>query len=207
MKDRSPNPDTTPPAQDTTRFWTLPNALCVGRFLGSFALLPLALARLDHWFVGVYLVLITTDLVDGPLARKLHQRSDLGAHLDSVADLTLNGCLLAGVAILCWDVLQHEFVLIGAVIVTYGLSQLFGFLKFGRLISYHTYIAKSTQWLAMLAAISLVLGWSVWPLRVAAIAAIVGNLEAIAITAVLGKWRSDVPSLLRAWPGSGSDGE
>ncbi|MFT4551059.1 MAG: phosphatidylglycerophosphate synthase, partial [Verrucomicrobiales bacterium] len=188
-------------------FWTLPNALCVGRLVGSFALLPLALAGLDHWFVGVYLVLITTDLVDGPLARKLHQRSDLGAHLDSVADLALNACLLAGVAILCWDVLQHELVLIGALIASYCLSLLFGFLKFGRLISYHTYIAKSTQWLAMLAAVSLVLDWSVWPLRVAAVAAIVGNLEAIAITAVLGKWRSDVPALLRVWPGSGSGRE
>ena len=190
-----------PPEPIEPKFWTVPNALCVGRFIGSFALLPLALAGLPYWFVGVYLVLISTDLVDGPIARRLHQRSDLGAHLDSVADLTLNACLLAGVAVLCWDVLEHELLLVGAVVASYGGSQLFGFLKFRRLISYHTYLAKLTQWLAMFAALGLVLGWSVWPLRVAAIAAIVGNLEAIAITAVLAKWQSDITTLLRMWPG------
>ena len=55
-----------------------------------FALIPSALADLPYWFVGAYLVLITTDLIDGPIARSLHQRCELGAHLDSVADATLN---------------------------------------------------------------------------------------------------------------------
>ena len=203
MTDDPPGGDSHSTEPDTTRFWTVPNALCVGRFVGSFALLPLALAEWSYWFVGVYLVLILSDLIDGPIARSLHQRSDLGAHLDSVADLTLNSCLLVGVTFLCWEVLQHELVFIGALVVSYGASQLFGFLKFRRLISYHTYIAKSTQWLAMFGAVSLVLEWSVWPFRVAVIAAIVGNLEAIAITAVLVKWQSDVPTLLRVWPRHG----
>ena len=185
---------------DTRKFWTLPNALCAGRLVGSFALLPLAVADLPYWFVGAYLILITTDLIDGPIARKLHQRSDLGAHLDSIADLTLNSCLLVGVTILCWDVLQHELFLVGAGVASYGLSVLFGFWKYRRLVAYHTYIAKSTQWLAMIAAVCLVLDWSTWPFRVAAIAAIVGNLEAIAITGVLAKWQTDVPTLFRVWP-------
>jgi phosphatidylglycerophosphate synthase len=200
MEDRLPTPESTPSGHDTAKFWTLPNALCVARFIGSFVLLPLAVAGLPYWFVGTYLVLIISDLVDGPIARSLHQRSDLGAHLDSVADLTLNSCLLAGVAILCWDVLQHELLLIGAVIASFGMSLLFGFWKYGRLISYHTYIAKTTQWLAMIAALSLVLDWSTWPLRVAAITAIVGNLETISITAALAKWQADVPTMFRVWP-------
>lgn len=39
----------------------------------------------------------------------------------------------------------------------------------------------------MVATVSLVLDLSVWPLRIAAIAAIVGNLETFAITAVLAR--------------------
>lgn len=200
MKNSSSNAHDPQPDRGGPRFWTVPNALCAARFIGSFVLLPLAFAGLPSYFVGTYLVLITTDLVDGPIARKLHQRSDLGAHLDSVADLTLNACLLAGAAILCWSELRHELYLVGAVVLSYAVALLFGFGKFGRLISYHTYIAKSTQWLAMFAAVSLVLGWSIWPLRVAAIAAVLGNLEAVAITAVLAKWQSDVASLFRVWP-------
>ena len=195
-------PDHVPPGggEDTQSFWTLPNALCAGRFIGSFALVPLALANLPYWFVAAYLVLITSDLIDGPIARKLHQRSNLGAHLDSLADLTLNTCLMVGVVILCWDVLQHEVAFIVAIVASYGLSMLFGFWKYRRLIAYHTYIAKSTQWLAMLAAVFLVLDWSVWPFRIAAVAATIGNLEALAITAVLARWQTDVPTLLRVWP-------
>ncbi len=181
-------------------FWTLPNALCTGRFIGSFALLPLALADLPYWFVSAYLVLITSDLIDGPIARKLHQRSNLGAHLDSVADLTLNSCLLVGVVILCWEVLRHELILIGTIVISYGVSMLFGFWKYKRLIAYHTYIAKSTQWMAMIAAVCLVLDWSVWPFRVTAVAVTVGNLEAMAITAVLARWQTDVPSIFSVWP-------
>ncbi len=183
--------------QDTSSFWTFPNVLCLARFMGSFILLPIALADMPYWFVSVYLLLITSDLVDGPIARKFHQRSNTGAHLDSIADITLNACLLAGVAILCGKNLQHELLLVGFVIGSYCLSPAFGFWKFRRLLSYHTYVAKSSQWLAMLAAVSLILEWSVWPLRVACIAAILGNLEAIAITAVLKKWQTDVLSFFR----------
>jgi phosphatidylglycerophosphate synthase len=186
--------------KDTSSFWTLPNMLCLARFTGSFVLLPIALADMTYWFVSIYLLLITSDLVDGPIARKFHQRSNTGAHLDSIADVTLNACLLAGVAILCSTTLQHELLLVGLVIGSYCLSQVFGFWKFRRLLSYHTYAAKCSQWLAMLAAVSLILDWSVWPLRIACILAIFGNLEAIGITVALKEWQTDVLSFFHVWP-------
>ncbi len=155
---------------------------------------------MSYWFVGLYLIVIATDLVDGPIARRLKQRSDIGAHLDSVADVVLNACLLAGVLILCWDLLRDELLLIGAAVASYGLSLSFGFRKFGRFLAYHTDVAKLTQWLAAFAAVSLILEWSEWPFRVAAISAILGNLEAVAITSVLTIWQTDVSTLFRIWP-------
>jgi len=180
-------------------FWTIPNLLCIARFIGSFALLPIALAKMPYWFVGTYLLLLTSDLIDGPIARKFHQRSDTGAHLDSIADITLNAGLLAGAAILCWETLQNELLFLGLMIGSYGFSQAFGFWKFRRLLSYHSYAAKFSQWLAMLAAISLILDWSAWPFRLAAIVVTLGNLEAIAITTVLTKWQTDVLSFFHIW--------
>ena len=184
---------------DRPGFWTLPNALCVFRFAGSFALLPVAAAGSPYWFAAIYLVLITTDLADGPIARRLHQRSNIGAHLDSVADLALNTCLLVGVLVLRWDVLRGELLLIGAIVASYALSLGLGYWKFGRLPAYHTYIAKLTQWFAMIAAVSLILEWSVWPFRVVAVSAVVGNLEAVAITCVLTKRQTDVSTVFRLW--------
>ena len=91
-------------------------------------------------------------------------------------------------------------MMVGAAVASYGLSLSFGFWKFGRFRAYHSYVAKLAQWLAMFAAVSLILEWSEWPFRVAAISAIPGNLEAVAITSVLTIWQTDVSTLFRIWP-------
>ena len=181
-------------------FWTIPNFLCLFRIIGSVSLLPIAAADLPLWFVGTYLVLIFTDLIDGPIARKFHMRSDLGARMDTIADLTLNACMVVGVLTLRWDVLLDEIYLLSGVLICYAASTAFGLIKFRRMLAYHTYLGKTTQWLAMAAAVSLVLEWSIWPFRIAAIASIVGNLEAIAITYRLKKWQADVPTVFRVGP-------
>ena len=181
-------------------FWTIPNFLCLFRIIGSIALLPIAKADLPLWFVGAYLVLIFTDLIDGPIARRFHMRSDMGARMDTIADLTLNACMVLGVLTLRWDVLLDEIHLLSGVLFCYAASTVFGLIKFRRMLAYHTYLGKTTQWLAMVAAVSLVLEWSIWPFRIAAIASILGNLEATAITFVLRKWQADVLSFFLVWP-------
>jgi CDP-diacylglycerol--glycerol-3-phosphate 3-phosphatidyltransferase len=172
--------------------WTIPNALCVSRLVGSFLLIPIAIVGLRYWFVGVYLLLVFTDLIDGQLARWLKQQSDLGARLDSIADVVLNGCLLLGVSILCWESFQNELLLIGAAVTSYFISAVTCLWKFGRFPAYHTIIAKTTQWLTAIAAVSLTLGWSVWPLRVTAISSVLANVEGTAITLLIDRWRADV---------------
>ncbi len=97
--------------------------------------------------------------------------------------------------ILCWDTLQHELIWLGVGIGSYLITTGAGLLKYGRIPSYHTYGAKASQWLALFAGICLVLGWSVWPLRLAAISVTLTNLEATAITFVLKEWRADVRTI------------
>ncbi len=181
--------------------FNIPNAICVVRMLGSLTLLVIAIAGLRWLFIATYFVLIVSDLVDGPLARWLKQKSALGALLDSVADAFLNFCLIVGASILCWEILRHEFIWISVAIVLYVVGIGIAFSKFGRLPAYHTWAAKTTQWLAAIAAVSLILDWSVWPLRVAAIGATLTNLETIAITMTLKQWRTDVLSLYSLWCG------
>lgn len=179
---------------------TVPNVICIIRLVGSFGLLAVAWTGQPYWFVGLFLVLSLSDWIDGKLARWLHQRSDLGARLDSTADMVLYAALIGGAVILSWDLLKHELVWLAVGLGSYALTTGAGLWKYGRVPSYHTYGAKGTQWLAMIAGVCIILGWSVWPMRIAVIAATLTNLEATAITCVLKEWRADVLTIFHVWP-------
>lgn len=180
--------------------FTIPNLICMGRMAGSLVLFGFALAGWRYWFVGLFLALSLSDWIDGKLARWLHQRSDLGARLDSAADAILYAALIGGALILSWDQLQHELIWLAVGIGSYLLTSGAGLWKYGRVPAYHTYGAKMTQWVALVAGICLVLNWSVWPFRFAVIAVTLTNLEATTITCVLKEWRADVLTLFHVWP-------
>ncbi len=180
--------------------FTIPNVICMGRMAGSLVLLAFAVAGWRYWFVGLFLILSLSDWIDGKLARWLHQRSDLGARLDSAADAALYAALIGGALILSWNLLQHELIWLAVGIGSYFLTSGAGLWKYGRVPAYHTYGAKLTQWVALVAGICLVLHWSVWPFRIAVIAVTLTNLEATTITCVLKEWRADVLTLFHVWP-------
>jgi len=71
------------------RIWTVPNQITLLRlgFLPFFLILILY-DRYD-WALIVLVFVALTDAVDGYLARRLHQKSALGAYLDPIADKLL----------------------------------------------------------------------------------------------------------------------
>ena len=180
--------------------FTIPNVICMGRFVGSFVLFGFAVLGWRYEFVVLFLVLSFSDWIDGKLARWLHQRSDLGARLDSTADAVLYAALLGGALILSWEILQHELIWLAVGVGSYVVTSLAGLWKYGRVPSYHTYGAKFTQWLAMIAGVCLILKWAVWPMKVVVVAVTLTNLEATLITLALKSWRADVLTLLHVWP-------
>jgi len=177
------------------RYLTIPNVICFLRVLGSLCLIWVAIAGYAKVFVISFVGLSLSDWIDGKLARWLNQRSDFGARLDSASDSILYACLLIGSLILKWDVLQHELVWIGVGLGSYALTTGYGLWKYGRVPSYHTYGAKTTQWLVLGGAVAMLLDVSVWPLRVAVIAGTLTNLEATAMTYRLPVWTADVLSI------------
>ena len=66
---------------------TAPNVVSCVRFLLLPGLLGLAWLGRDRLFLLVLTLSLLTDLLDGQLARWLNQRTELGAKLDSWADL------------------------------------------------------------------------------------------------------------------------
>ncbi|MDF1488480.1 CDP-alcohol phosphatidyltransferase family protein [Tessaracoccus caeni] len=76
------------PAQqfDTDRVFTIPNVLSFIRLLGVPVFCWLIIAGYDRAAIAMLAVFGLTDWFDGYLARRLKQRSPLGAKLDPIAD-------------------------------------------------------------------------------------------------------------------------
>jgi CDP-diacylglycerol--glycerol-3-phosphate 3-phosphatidyltransferase len=193
--DKSNPGNLSPDATDRLQF-NVPNALCAIRLAGSLVLIGVALVGRPLPFLGVFLFLAATDWVDGRLAVWLRQRTTFGARFDSVADAAMYGALLFGCIWLKGDVLRAESGWIAAALVCYSVSCASSLIKFGRLPSHHTYSAKMAWLLTVIAGASLLADWSIWPLRVAMVAASLANLESTLITIVSKQWKADVPT---AW--------
>jgi cardiolipin synthase (CMP-forming) len=71
------------------RIWTVPNQITLLRL--GFLPIFLILISYEHyrWALAVLVVAGLSDGIDGMLARKLNQRSSLGAYLDPIADKLL----------------------------------------------------------------------------------------------------------------------
>jgi cardiolipin synthase len=141
---------------------------------------------------------LLSDLVDGFVARKLNQVSGLGAKLDSWGDFAI----YMTVPICAWwlwpDLIRREAPFVIAVVASYTVPVTLGFLKYGRLTSYHTWGAKLSAVLIGSTALLLFAGGPAWPFHIATPVLVLAELEEIAITAVLPKWRSNVPSFWHA---------
>ena len=95
--------------------------------------------------------------------------------------------------------LRSELGWIMLPLVTYLISTVAGFWKYRRWPSYHTRAAKTCWFLIMVGAIGLFIDWSLWPLRVALVAAAITNIEALLITIISPSWHADVTSIYHAW--------
>ena len=176
----------------------LPNLLSGLRL----ALVPalLALAWSDHptAFLCLFAFSLSTDVVDGFLARRWKAGSELGAKLDSWGDLAT----YAVFPLCAWwlfrekVVAQAGFVL--AALFAFVVPTLVGLAKFRRVTSYHTRAAKAVA-IVMGAGLLLFLGFdSPWLFQAAVVLLLVEAIEEIAITAVLPQWRANVPSIFSA---------
>lgn len=187
-------------ADPSGRFLTLPNVLGLIRLVGSPGLVVLAAAGRETAFLLLFLVLTFTDWIDGKLAKWLDQRSALGARLDTAADGAMYGALLIGLGLLKADVFVAEWPWIAAGCAAWALSAGVSLVRFGRVPSYHTRLAKTSWLLALATVVALfTVGW-VWPLRATAAAVTLTNLEATLISLKLRERRVDVSSIFALPP-------
>ena len=176
----------------------LPNLLSCFRLLLVPVLLALAWSGCSKLFVVALILSLLTDAVDGFFARRFNAASRLGAKLDSWADLATYLALPFCGWWLRPDVLRAEAPYLITPIAFYLAAVGFGFWKYRRLTSYHTWSSKALAIVAAIVMLAFFLGGPGWPFRVLAPLAVLSLLEEITITALLPEWRANVPSLLHA---------
>lgn len=187
-----------PQSRRGTAVLTLPNLLCSIRIIGSGILLAVAWAENHTAAFALMVALLVTDWLDGKLAVFLKQRSTIGPVLDSIADLCMYVCVIASVLLLYPDVIARNWPWVAAVAGSYVLAITAGLVKFRRWPSYHAWLAKISWLAAAIGFVALFAGWSEWPVRVAAALVTIGNLEGVAITLILPRRETDVPSVFHA---------
>lgn len=176
----------------------LPNLLSMLRIAAVPVLGMLAwLGAAPAYLVGLVLTL-ATDVADGFLARRFGCQSERGAKLDSRADLLLYATLPLFAWWLFPDLLRREAGYLFVAIAAFTIPIAIGFLRFGRLTSYHTWAAKGTAVLMGVGMLSLFAGGPAWPFHLAVVGLIYEAIEEIGITFVLSEWKSDVPTLWHA---------
>ncbi|NQY26653.1 MAG: CDP-alcohol phosphatidyltransferase family protein [Piscirickettsiaceae bacterium] len=174
---------------------TLPNLLTCFRFVSAPILLWLAWSGLGDAFLLLLAVTFLSDILDGMAARFLHQESELGALLDSTADLLIYTTMAISIGWLWPDIVQREIVFIIIAIASFVLPVLIGILKFHRFTSYHTWLVKAAVVSIGIAFFILFIFDISLPFRIAAFITLLAAIEEIAITFYLTEAHSNVQSL------------
>lgn len=176
----------------------VPNILSILRLLAAPVLLVFAWTGQPFPFVALLVASFVSDMVDGWWARTFEVSSPLGAKLDSWGDFATYTALPLGVWWLWPELVAAEFGFIAAALTAYVLPILFGFVKFQRLTSYHTWGAKASSIVMGIALLVLFAAGPVWPFHIATVLLVAESIEELAITWVLPRWESDVPTFWHA---------
>jgi len=93
-------------------------------------------------FKWMLIVSFLTDAVDGILARKFNANSVLGAKLDSIGDdLTILAGVI-GLAVAKTEFLKEHWLIFAIPLSLFFIQVLAAFIRYGKMSSYHTYLAK-----------------------------------------------------------------
>lgn len=121
----------------------LPNYITCCRILGAISMLflkPFSVA-----FFAVYSFCGLSDLLDGFIARRMKTTSELGARLDSIADLTFYAVMFLKIFPTLIDTLPiWLWCMVGLVLALRGAAYLVAAVKYKRFASLHTIMNKTS---------------------------------------------------------------
>ena len=174
----------------------VPNILSLYRlFSFPFVMIFIFLGHKDLFAFFIWFNL-TTDVLDGWIARRFNQITEIGSRIDALADSGTYILALTGIIVFkLEEFMQYPvsfFIFIGLFI----LARLVSLIKFRRSYSYHTYITKIAGYVQGIFFIVLfVIDFYPWFYYIMIFSGIVAFTEVIIISLVLSKPESDIKGL------------
>jgi phosphatidylglycerophosphate synthase len=151
-------------------------------------------------FLVVLAISLLSDVLDGYLARKLNQVSELGAKLDSWGDMLTYGSMILGLYWIWPDVFFEQAAYLLATMIFFIAPVALALSKFGEYPSYHTWGAKVAAVLMAPAYYMLVLWGADQFFRGVILLHVLVACEEIVITLLLSRPRSNVRSVFSLRP-------
>jgi phosphatidylglycerophosphate synthase len=177
---------------------TVPNLLSTFRIACVPALLALAWNGAADAFLALFGLGLASDVLDGALARRLGQESELGARLDQWGDFALWTALPFGAWWLWRETVIRESSYAVIAVLAMILPTAIGYAKYRAVPGYHTWSVKlGAGFMAVAVALLLVFDLA-WPFRVAALFQLVCAADELGITLLLDECSHDVPSVFHA---------
>ena len=178
---------------------TLPNVITLVRLLMAPVSLWVAAQGHATVYKWMFAIAVSTDLADGLLARWLKAQTILGARLDAAADTATYLVLFFAVSWLWPDFIDAHLEMLAVALGLYGVNHAWALARFRKLPAYHTWAGKTS---AVLMAAGMLL-WFVSGrselFTGAVIVSLFSVVEQLAITALLPRWYSDVPTIAHAF--------
>ena len=173
------------------------NGITVYRIVAAPFLLILIFTGHYDIFKWLLAVSFFTDLIDGYLARRYKVNSILGSRLDSIGDDLTIVCALIGLFVFKSDFIKEEAIILLSLFSLYIIQTVLAFYKYGKITSFHTYLAKIA---AILQGVFFVLIFFtksdfLFLFYLAAVITAVELIEEIIIILFLKKWKANVKGL------------
>ena len=175
----------------------LVNAITLYRLFASLLLFYFILINDLAVFKWLLFVSLFTDAMDGFLARKFKVTSIMGSKFDSIADDLTILMAVIGIFVFKPGFISHEKMLVIILLSLYLLQTTLAIIRYGKISSFHTFLAKFA---AIAQGLFLILLFFLpdWPLglfRIAAALTILDVLEEIVLVRMLTHWQTDVKGL------------
>lgn len=148
-------------------------------------------------FKWLLIVSFFTDAIDGILARKFNANSVLGAKLDSIGDdLTILAGVI-GLAVAKTDFLIEHWIIFAIPLGLFFIQIIAAFIRYGKMSSYHTYLAKTAAIFQGFFMCSMFLFQepAYWLFYTTGIITTLELIEEIIIVFVLPEWKTNVHGL------------
>ena len=174
---------------------SIPNIISLSRIAMAPLALVFAYKGSEDLFLLVFSLMLISDVLDGYIARKLHQCTKIGTKLDSIGDYITYLTIPFATWWLWPEIIQTEVLYISVAFALFLIPGTIARLKFGEMVAYHTWLTKLTAVVISIGLMLLLFTKEDLLFHLSVYLLFFEALEHLGITFILKRPRSNVKSL------------